>query len=298
MPDPIRTIVAGVAQASEDDPVLRAAAELAEWTGATLHLVHTFQIPPVIAPIDIGYAAGEWIANVADDLLPLLEAAARRVAPGVKSVCSVVVGPPALAILTAAREADADLLVVGTGRGGRLARAFLGTTAQRVLRGAEVPVLVVRTPVRRPLERVLLTTDLSEFGAALHRRGVEAVGATFGQPEAVRSLHVVATPPLPAPVPRDAMQARMREALDRFVADLESGTVAIEPVVRVGEPAEEIVAEAERWKADLLVVGTHARGWAARLVLGSVAEASLRDASCNVLAIPPSSAEEPDSDDG
>lgn len=41
------------------------------------------------------------------------------------------------------------------------------------------------------------------------------------------------------------------------------------------------------WDPDLLVVGTHARGWSARLMLGSVAEAALRDAPCNVLAVPP-----------
>ncbi len=47
------------------------------------------------------------------------------------------------------------------------------------------------------------------------------------------------------------------------------------------------VAEAREWNADLVVVGTHARGWGARLLLGSVAEATLRDAPCDVLAVPP-----------
>jgi hypothetical protein len=34
-------------------------------------------------------------------------------------------------------------------------------------------------------------------------------------------------------------------------------------------------------------VGTHAQGWTTRMMLGSVAEAALRDAPCNVLAVPP-----------
>ena len=41
------------------------------------------------------------------------------------------------------------------------------------------------------------------------------------------------------------------------------------------------LAEAEAWEADLLVVGTHGS-----VLLGSQAEAILRDASCDVLAIP------------
>ena len=41
------------------------------------------------------------------------------------------------------------------------------------------------------------------------------------------------------------------------------------------------------WPADLVVVGTHGRGGAARALLGSVAEAVVRDAGCSVLVIPP-----------
>ena len=57
--------------------------------------------------------------------------------------------------------------------------------------------------------------------------------------------------------------------------------------MRIGVPGDEIAAEAQGWDADLVVVGTHARGWAERLLLGSVAEATVREAPCNVLAVPP-----------
>ncbi len=46
-----------------------------------------------------------------------------------------------------------------------------------------------------------------------------------------------------------------------------------------------IVAEAERWQAELIVIGTHGRTGFSRLVLGSVAEGVVRAASMPVLLI-------------
>lgn len=289
MSTPIRTIVAGVSRASEDDATLVAAAELARWTGAKLHLVHTYDLPPVFSPMEPGYAVGDWASYFAEDPRPILEAAARRLAPAVESSCSVVPGPTAGAIIEAARDARADLVVVGAARAGRLAGAFLGTTAQRVLRGSAAPVLVVRRPVLHPLERVLVGTDLSQFGHAVHVRGMETVAAAFGEPAAVRVLHVLPFPHVGSPVLREAVETRTREALQQYLGRLPPAPYRIEPVVRLGEAADRIVAEVKAWNADLLVVGTHARGWAARLMLGSVAEAAVRDAPCNVLAVPPES---------
>ncbi|WP_430232053.1 universal stress protein [Nitrosomonas communis] len=49
--------------------------------------------------------------------------------------------------------------------------------------------------------------------------------------------------------------------------------------------ANVIVAEAERWQADLIVIGTHGRTGFSRLLLGSVAEGVVRTAAIPVLLI-------------
>ncbi|MFN8515911.1 MAG: universal stress protein [Thermomicrobiales bacterium] len=59
----------------------------------------------------------------------------------------------------------------------------------------------------------------------------------------------------------------------------------METLLREGAPASDIVAAAQEWQADLIVVGTHGRGGLGRLVLGSVAESVLRDAPCPVLVV-------------
>ncbi|HEX6374019.1 MAG TPA: universal stress protein [Longimicrobium sp.] len=287
MSNPIRTIVAGIAQPAENDPTLVAAAELARWTGARLHLVQAFTVPPVFSPPELGYMARDWALQYADRMRAGLEAAAHRLQGVESAVCHAIGGPPVPAILETAEAEGADLIVVGAARPDRLGGWFLGTTAQRVLRGADVPVLVIRRPLHRPLERVLLTSDLSEMSAAVHEAGLAAAAAVFGEPAALRSLLVLSVPLSASVLPPEVLENAALDGLETFLRARPRHARPVEPVVRTGAPAEEIVAEAEEWPADLLVVGTHARGWAARLVLGSVAEAALRDVPCNVLAVPP-----------
>jgi nucleotide-binding universal stress UspA family protein len=55
----------------------------------------------------------------------------------------VTEGTPADDILKAAGRRRADLIVLGTRGAGNVARLLLGSTAQRVLRRARVPVLTV-----------------------------------------------------------------------------------------------------------------------------------------------------------
>jgi nucleotide-binding universal stress UspA family protein len=59
-------------------------------------------------------------------------------------------------------------------------------------------------------------------------------------------------------------------------------TVAYEHRMITGDPADEIVALAAKEKADLIVMGTHGRTGLGRLLMGSVAEAVVRRASCPV----------------
>ena len=69
--------------------------------------------------------------------------------------------------------------------------------------------------------------------------------------------------------------ARASDALQR------SGLM-VETVVREGDPRTEIVAEAEKFQADLVVLGSKGRSGVARWLMGSVAEYVVRHAPCSV----------------
>lgn len=65
----------------------------------------------------------------------------------------------------------------------------------------------------------------------------------------------------------------------------DAGVLPVTRLLREGDPASEIVAAANQWQADVIIIGTHARGPVGRFLLGSTAEAVVRRAHCPVLTI-------------
>jgi len=81
------------------------------------------------------------------------------------------------------------------------------------------------------------------------------------------------------------------EGLDRLrTVELQLGGVPVESVVRFGDPAAEIVREAEAFEADLIAMPTRGRSPVARLLFGSVAEHVARRAPMAVALIRPPTA--------
>jgi nucleotide-binding universal stress UspA family protein len=99
-----------------------------------------------------------WTPELWRDQLALLEGeardyldeSARRLAPRVREVKTVVLSSlsAAPAVLAYAEEHQVDLIAISTRGHGGLRRLALGSTADKVLRGAEAPVLIVRAPAR------------------------------------------------------------------------------------------------------------------------------------------------------
>jgi len=89
-------------------------------------------------------------------------------APGAAARAVIrVASAPAHAIIAYAREADVDLIVMGTHGRGRMTHLLMGSVAERVVRLAPCPVLTVRSPEREFVQPDALTTAL------LLQRGVD-----------------------------------------------------------------------------------------------------------------------------
>lgn len=72
----------------------------------------------------------------------------------------------------------------------------------------------------------------------------------------------------------DVTSVRLKQALGQ--------SVNVTGQVLAGSPQSAILEEAERWKADLIVVGSHGYGTWHRLILGSVSQAVVSHAKCSV----------------
>jgi nucleotide-binding universal stress UspA family protein len=130
---------------------LDVAIDLAHTFDARLTLVHTWEVPAYgyagmsFAPIDLLTP----IEQAAKGQLESTLAAVRKRVPRAESVLAT--GSAADEVLAAADRVKPDLIVMGThGRHG-LRRVFLGSVAEKVVRGSPVPVLTIRAKGREPV---------------------------------------------------------------------------------------------------------------------------------------------------
>lgn len=146
------------------------------------------------------------------------------------------------------------------------------------------------------IKHVLCPVDFSEFSRHAFGR---AVAVARGYDAAVTVLHVLpvsgALPALPygpeGPGPfgfEPVDRARALAELSQFVASEHSAGVRID-YQAAESPAvhKEILQQTSRISADLVVMGTHGRTGFDHLLLGSVAERTLRTSRVPVLVVPP-----------
>ncbi len=137
------------------------------------------------------------------------------------------------------------------------------------------------------LKRILVPCDFSDTSAAAVRYGI-ALARNFGA--RLHFLHVGdrAQSQFESEFPiglEDAVEDAVRERLLRIVNPQEQMELNPEFAVRPGAPAAEIVRYAQEAKIDLIVMGTHGRGFVGHMVMGSVAEKVVRTAPCPVLTV-------------
>jgi nucleotide-binding universal stress UspA family protein len=120
---------------------------------------------------------------------------------------------------------------------------------------------------------ILFATDFSEPSRLAGRT---AAGLARHFDARLHVLHVV--PPVTDPTPAP-------EALRAAAAELGAG-VSVVTAVASGRVASQIVDYARRHAIELIVLGTHGRTGVSHAILGSVAEAVMRRASCRVLTVP------------
>jgi nucleotide-binding universal stress UspA family protein len=262
---------------------LKVAAALAQSFGARVAVLHTQRIE---APIYFTFAQTKAL----EAQLRRSDRAAHKYAEkfvkehidrSLLESVKVVDGDAVESILRALEKSRADLLVMGThGRTG-LARIRLGSVAESVLRQASRPVLTVGPQAlgaarRGQIQRVLCPVNYSE----LAHRALEYAVAIAEKAEAELIVGHVQEGDGPA---KDTDRAH--QDLCGWIPKEMRGRCSVHEVVRHGRPAEQIALEAERSKADLLVVGARARHDLGSILFGSTTEAVIRSAPCAVLSV-------------
>ena len=137
--------------------------------------------------------------------------------------------------------------------------------------------------------RILLPIDIAEPDAAKKAIDV-ATSMAKTYKASLRLVHVTSPIVVAAPmavIPQsvyDALRLAGKAELDRLAAAIDRSPETVSTTIRVGGIYPELLAEAEEWGADLIIVGAHKLSMATYL-LGSTASAIVRHASCTVMVV-------------
>lgn len=203
-------------------------------------------------------------------------------------------GRPYTQICEVASEIQADLIVLAThGRTG-WERAFLGSTAERVIRHAPCPVLVARPPSRGKttlkLQNFLVPVDFSKCAASGLHYAIDLAQLFKARLSLINVTQLHHDLP-PVVIYSDAALNRWAsEVAEAHMADLVRETdfdgVKFETVHKSGSPARKVCRYAVKEGADLIVTSTHGRTGLAHALIGSTAEQITRYARSPVLVVP------------
>ena len=285
------TVLCGTDFSALSDRACRVAAALAKKTGEPLVLLHAVA---AAASDDPAFAKERKTAKAS---LQTLAEELRQ--SGIDAQERVETGSADSVITAIAEEVRAGLIVVGAA-GHRGWRWSLGSTADRTISAASIPVLVVREGLpaeewiagARPL-RVAVATDLSpisdrsvEWASRLGRYGrcEFVVVHVSWPPEAYDRLGIE------GPMSLDQTHPLVEELIRREIGDtvkqLETvGAVEVLIESSFGKPADSLSSAASQARADLLVVG-HRSGRTWRIWEGSVARQVIRLAPVTVACVP------------
>src|SRR5262245_46384273 len=250
---PLRTVLIGTLLESASNPVVRAGLAVARAAGARVYLVHATPERPRLAGPETGLGedfAGELIGWCEKRLREQI--AQLGIGESDLAGAAVKTGEPHQVLIATAKDVGADLIVVGATGCGPFAAELLGSTADRVLRKATCPVLVVRGELPVPPRRVLAPVDLSTLSADAFRCGLDLLAQLAkGEKIEIRAIYALSFVDSlarqrrePREISAEEVERNSREELRRFVMASSVGpNLALETAVLPGEARFEILHE-------------------------------------------------------
>jgi nucleotide-binding universal stress UspA family protein len=286
---------------------LEYALPLAERFRAKLHLVHAFDYDYAMSTFSaMPLAIPE--AEIASRAKQRLQDVAKTYAIALSSEnCHVVKGRAYHAVCQLARKLKTDLIVTTTRGHTGLKHAFLGSTAERIVRHAPCAVLVVREHEREfvrssegaakskraiRLRKILVPVDFSDcslMGLEFAVRFAKIWGAqlvTFNCVPVQTFALYGEYGGRDATALADYAEKAAKEEMREVVSSLESQDIIGKGVIELGTPAQAICDYARNNEVDLIVTATHGSTGLTHVLLGSTAEHVVRYAHCPVLVMP------------
>lgn len=290
-------ILAAVGEFPQDDDVLVRAAEIALAHDASLSVLHVIEFPE-----DLELAQSNVVRlqqEVRREARKTINAAIERAAPGIKKAdIHVEFGSSAAELAKHCENFAPDLIVVRAHQRESILTKLIGSTTDRIVRGASAPVLVVKRPVKESYQRALLATDGREGGAeALNYLANLLPDVALSLVQVVTILLALKQSLISTGIGQPAIDAHRATLIRNAKVNLNTLAISISDRVvttRVAAGgAGTVLTNATRSpKTDLVVVGPGRASLLRRALIGSVTQKVIRDAACDVLVWRPWKGEE------
>ncbi len=257
-----------------NEPSLNAASWTARMFKSASRLIFVSVIEPPPPPPSLAQrfpSPATLVSDARAESQQKLSELSERLAPG-KSDTEVRVGRPHEEILAVAKERSVDVIVVGRQEVGSAGWARVGAIAQRLLRSAQIPILVVSGQGSGTPQNIVAAVDDSSMTASVLDWG-RVLSDHFSS--SATALHVLLSQRSPDQVAhaRTWLEQRVNEAGASFRPQIVSGA---------RREAEGILAEARSLGSGLIVIGSQGAGAQSDGVFGSVAESVVVSAPCPV----------------
>ncbi len=224
------------------------------------------------------FSPGEAAVKYAVD-----EAAAR----GMSVESFVEFGIPAVEIVKKAEEIGAKAIVLGSiGRSG-VSLWLVGSVAERVIKLAYCPVIVVRRPEHEEtgtrFGNMLIATDGSAANDPAVRSGLRLASRLGMKVTTISINDVREIPRTHADEARAELNDISKEAVAKVIHEGALLGLNVDPIIEDGVPHKEIAERSSEY--DLVVIGTLGRTGLSEIRVGSVAEKVIRYAKCPVMVV-------------
>lgn len=290
----IFSIVAATDFSPGSSAAVERAVQLAVAHGASLRLLHAFDVSAwhslkgVFDPQRLTLSPPPDV-RMQQHLTDL--AASLMTQTGLEVEARFTVGDADSAINAYVTAHDISLVVIGSRA--EPAMPGLGSTASKVVRSPACPILIVRSTVSRPYDKVLSAVDMRDGSIRA------ASGAIMLFPAAHHHLLYVVDPALEralwmgdvareqTQVLHDSMHAKAVRQLEQLAQELTKDAVhQVTAEVVDDVPARAIALRAAALPADCVAVGHHGQGAVAEHLLGSMAQHVLHHTLRDVLVVP------------
>lgn len=250
---------------------------LANAYAAPLHLVHILSEDEHRGPVDPDTASGQF-KSYATDLMK-----GYTVTGGVEA--ALLEGNPAKRVLDYASDAR-GIVLASHGRSGVKA-TLIGSVADKIVRNAKSPVLVVSgideapQPRQGPVVVGVDGSETAEIGLAAARELAELLGSTL---VLVRAYSMPVNTGAEFAYYSPDLLTTFETAAKDYLASI--AQPRDKTVLAIGQAATIIEDAAESEQASVVVVTSHGKGFLSRVALGSTTDHLMHSLRCPLLVVP------------